>query len=97
MKSEHLLSLLEETAEKLGVKLRYEDLKKGEVDTQGGSFVLKGERHIFIHKNLSTVEKARVLEEALAEMDDSNIYIAPEIRDRLEKIKNKQRPAEALS
>ncbi|MBI5682371.1 MAG: hypothetical protein HZC45_04270 [Deltaproteobacteria bacterium] len=87
MKNEHILSLLEETAERFGVKLRYEDLKKGEVDTQGGSFVLKGERYIFIHKNLPLLEKVRVLEEELAKLDFSDVYIIPEVRDRLEKIK----------
>lgn len=89
MNNEHLLSLLEETAERCGIKLRYEDLKRGGVDTQGGSFLLKGERYIFIHKNLPLIEKVRVLEEELSEIDLSDVYIMPEIRERLEKIKAK--------
>ena len=94
MKSEHILPILEETAEKLGIRLRYEDLKKGEVDTQGGSFVLKGEKYVFVHKYLPAGEKVRVIEEALAEMDTSYIHIAPEIRERLERVRNKKRLTE---
>ncbi|MBI3398856.1 MAG: hypothetical protein HY265_01270 [Deltaproteobacteria bacterium] len=96
MKDELVLPLLEEAAEKLSVKVSYEDLRKGEVNTPGGSCVLKGERRIIIHKKLHTREKVDVLMEILAEMDFENIHLPTEIRARLDKIKSKQQPLEAF-
>ena len=94
MKDELILPLLEETAEKLCVKVYYYDLRKGEVNTPGGSCVLKGEKRIIIHKKLHTREKVDILLELLAEMDFEGIHLPVEIREKLDKIKSKQRPAE---
>lgn len=84
MKDNELLELLEETAEKLSVRLEYDDLKKGEIDTHGGSFLLRGARHILIHKHLTVAEKVDVLTELLSQMDTEAIQLAPELRTRLE-------------
>ena len=84
MKDNELLELLEETAEKLSVRLEYDDLKKGEIDTHGGSFLLRGARHILIHKHLTVAEKVDVLTELLSQMDTEAINLAPELRTRLE-------------
>ncbi|MBI5286838.1 MAG: hypothetical protein HY878_04510 [Deltaproteobacteria bacterium] len=89
MKEERLLSILEEAVERLSIKLRYEDLKKGEVDTQGGDFVLKGKRYIFVHKSLPVSEKVRVLMEVLAGLPLDDIHLPPEVRERLERIRGK--------
>lgn len=97
MNDEMILPLLEETAEKLCVKVYYDDLRKGEVNTPGGSCVLKGEKRIIIHKKLHTREKVDILMELLSEMDIEDIHLPVEIRDRIERIKSKQKPAEALN
>lgn len=83
MKDNELLELLEETAEKLSVRLEYDDLKKGEIDTHGGTFLLRGARHILIHKHLTTAEKVDILAEILSQMDTEAIQLAPELRRRL--------------
>lgn len=87
MNQERLLSLLEGAIERLSIKLSYEDLKKGEVNTPGGSFILKGKRHILVHKPLPVHEKVRVLMEALAELDLERIHLPPEVREGLERLK----------
>jgi hypothetical protein len=95
MKDEIILPLLEEAAEKLSVKVYYDDLRKGEVNTPGGSCMLRGERRIIIHKKLYTREKVDILMELLSEMDFEGVHLPLEIRERLDKIKAKQKPAEA--
>ncbi len=94
MKDEMILPLLEEAAEKLSVKVSYDDLRKGEVNTSGGSCVLKGEKRIIIHKKLHTREKVDILMELLAEMDFEGIHLPVEIREGLDRIRSKQKPAE---
>ncbi|MBI5875489.1 MAG: hypothetical protein HZB81_06570, partial [Deltaproteobacteria bacterium] len=84
MKDEMMLPLLEEAAEKLSIKVSYDDLRKGEVNTSGGSCVLKGEKRIIIHKKLHTREKVDILMELLAEMDFEGIHLPVEIRESLD-------------
>ncbi len=90
-----ILPLLEEAAEKLSIKISYDDLRKGEINTPGGSFVLKGERRIIIHKKLSVREKVDVLMEILSEMDFDAVHLPVEIRERLERIRSRQIRTEA--
>ncbi len=85
MKDDQLLEKLEEAARRLSVQLGYEDLRKGEVNTPGGIFLLKGEKRILIHKGLSTREKADVLSKALSTLDTEGIHLPEAIRKRLEK------------
>lgn len=91
MKDETILPLLEEAAEKLSVKVYYDDLRKGEINTPGGSCVLKGERRIIIHKKLYIREKVDILMELLAEMDFEGVHLPVEIRERLDRIKIKDK------
>ncbi|MDH4101496.1 MAG: hypothetical protein OEV28_13085 [Nitrospirota bacterium] len=87
MKNEILLQKLEEIAEKLSVKLTYEDLRKGEVNTHGGIFRLRSEKRIIVHKNLTIDEKIDVLIEILASLDTNDVHLAPEIRELLDSAK----------
>lgn len=80
--------MLEETAERLTVKLEYDDLRKGEVNTPGGTFVLKGKRHILVHKHLTLKEKIEVLTDILGDLDDiEGVHLPPEVRRKLEAAK----------
>ncbi|MDO8426302.1 MAG: hypothetical protein Q7T24_02165 [Deltaproteobacteria bacterium] len=88
MKNEAYLNILEETAERLSIKLGYEDLRKGEVATPGGLFMLRGERRILIHKGLTLQEKIDVLSDILSGLDIESIHLPVEVRDRLERRKN---------
>ncbi len=84
MKVQEVLALLEETARKLSIRLHYDDLKKGVVNTPGGSFVLRGEKHILLHKHLTLQEKVEVLAELLSEMDTDGIHLPPLVRQKIE-------------
>ena len=88
MENEAYLNILEETAERLSIKLSYEDLRKGEVATPGGIFMLRGERRILIHKGLTVEEKIDLLSEILSDLDTESVHIPVEVRDRLERRKN---------
>lgn len=85
MKDESVLTLLEETAERLSIKLGYEDLRKGEVATPGGLFTLRGERRILIHKGLTLREKIEVLTDILSGVDTESVHLPPDVRERLSK------------
>ncbi len=89
MQYERLLSLLEQTAEKLSIRIDYDDLQKGEVSTPGGFFKLRGEKYILIHRDLSVKEKVDLLCRILAEMDTENTHLPPEIRERIERVRHR--------
>lgn len=76
---------MEEVAAKLGIKLSYEELHKGEVSTHGALFKLRGAKRIIIHKGLACGERADLLAEILAGEDLDSMHLAPEVRSRLEK------------
>ncbi|GMR05143.1 MAG: hypothetical protein BMS9Abin23_1084 [Thermodesulfobacteriota bacterium] len=87
MKDEQILEKLEEAAERLSVELGYEDLRKGEVNTPGGIFLLNGEKRILIHKGLSTRDKVDVICEAFSSLDTEAIHLPEAVRKRIEKSK----------
>ena len=88
MKDESILSLLEETAERLSIKLTYDDLRKGEVNTHGGAYLLRGEKHFLIHKNLDVKEKVEILTDLLAHAETEDTHLAPELRERFERARS---------
>ncbi len=90
MKDEARLVILEDTARRLSIKLSYEDLKKGEVDTHGGIFRLRDERRIIIHKNLSLAEKVDVLLEILSGLDTDGVHLPPDVRESIEGVRKKR-------
>jgi len=87
MKDEALLNILEETAEKLSIKLSYEDLRKGEVATHGGICILRGEKRIIVHRGLTPSDKVDVLIDILSEVDTDSVHLPPDVRERLSKKK----------
>lgn len=95
MKDDALLAILEQTAEKLSIKLDYDDIRKGVVVSYGDSFTLRGERHILIDKTLNTQEKADLLVEILAKFDTEDIHLPPDVRDMLVQEKERTEKEEA--
>ena len=75
------------------MKLDYDDLRKGEVNTPGGAFVLRGKKHILVHKNLSVKEKVEVLVEILVGMDTEGVHMPPEARERIEEARRESEKA----
>ncbi len=84
MKDEVLLKILEETVEKLSIRLEYDDLRKGEVNTPGGMYTLHDRKHILLHKGLSVSEKVDVLLRILSGLDTEGVHLPPEVRKRLD-------------
>ena len=84
MKNDALLTLLEETAEKLSINLDYDDVRKGVVTSYGDSFKLRGTQHILIDKTLTTDERADLLIDILSKFDTEDIHLPPELRERFE-------------
>ncbi|HHL39308.1 MAG TPA: hypothetical protein ENJ37_02270 [Deltaproteobacteria bacterium] len=93
MKDHTLLELLEDAARKLSMKVEYDDLRKGEVNTPGGAFRLRDERRILIHKGLSAAEKAELLTEILSDFDTEAVHLPTEVRRRLEEARARSREA----
>ena len=89
MKDNELLELLEQAATKLSITLEYDNLRKGAVNTTGGAFVLRGERHILLHKDLSTEEKIELLSDILSTFDTEALHLAPVLRQRIEASREK--------
>jgi hypothetical protein len=87
MKDDALLEILEQAVESLSIKLGYEDLRKGEVNTDGGLFLLRGEKRILIHKDLKVKDRVDVLTRILASLDTDRVHLPPAVRKRIEKVK----------
>ena len=87
MNDDSVLDILEETAEMLAIKLNYEDLRKGVVNTDGGIFTLKGDKRILIHKGLEVKEKVHILTSILSGVDTDGVHIPPAVRKRIEEQK----------
>lgn len=88
MKRDDILENLENLSEKLGYELKYDDLKKGVVNTMGGSYLLKGQKHITIHRKLTLEEKIDTLAEVISLDDFSNEELLPEISKILKRAKD---------
>ncbi len=84
MKDEEILTTLEDALEKLSIKLGYEDLRKGEVNTSGGLCVVRGEKRALIHKGLSVKDKIEVLAAILSGLDTEAIHLPPAVRKKLD-------------
>jgi hypothetical protein len=77
---ERLLALLEETARKAGVTVRYEDLDRFDAPACDGLCVLGGRLVLFIHKRHAPRKKAEILAQALRRADLGGIYLKPAVR-----------------
>ena len=82
---ESILSQLEELADSLQVKVRYEQLKKEGAFFPGGLCRVKGEKILIINSRASMEDKIETLAKALVGFDLSNVYMRPALRDFLSK------------
>jgi hypothetical protein len=85
---EFLLDQLEELADKLGIKVRYESVNLEESSSAGGLCRLKGEYVLIIHAPAPVKEKILVMTEVLKRFPLGDIYIRPVIRELLGKSKD---------
>lgn len=79
MKHEQLMLDLQDLAQQLGVRVRYE---KG--DFEGGYCILKEERVLLVNKRLMPNRKSAVLATALHEIGLENVFVKPVLREYIE-------------
>ena len=75
-----ILQNLEGIAEKLNLKVSYENLRKLRVFSKGGLYRFKDDRTVLIEKSLILSEKIDTLADALAQFDLEEIFIPPAVR-----------------
>jgi hypothetical protein len=80
---EFLLDQLEDLANRLGIKVRYENVNLEESSGAGGLCRLRGEYVLIIHARAPVKEKIQVMTEVLKRFPLGDIYIRPGIRDLL--------------
>jgi hypothetical protein len=81
---EFLLDQLEALANKLGIKVRYENVNLDESSSAGGLCRLKGEYVLIINALAPVKEKIEVMAEVLTRFPLGDIYIRPVIRRLLD-------------
>lgn len=74
-----ILKELEEIAEKLGIKMRYE-----KTQAKGGMCMKNGTYMIIIDKNAAIDYKINIISKSLKQFDLSNLFLSPKIRELLE-------------
>ena len=79
MTEEELQLELEQTAQDMGVHIRYE---KGDFD--GGYCILREEKIIVVNKKLSPPKKCSVIAQALGDYGIENVYMKPIVRTYVE-------------
>ena len=81
---EVLLIQLEALAEKLGVKVRHENLRTEESSGTGGLCRIDGDYVLFLDSRATIQEKIRILTKVLKGFDLRDIYVRPALRELLE-------------
>jgi hypothetical protein len=77
-----LLGLLEQTAARLGIKIRYEVLAQAALHGSGGGLCrLKGQHVILIDERLGNEDRIAIIARALSSFDLETLYLTPAVRD----------------
>ena len=85
-KPEKLITLFEELADKLNIKLLQD---KG--DFTGGSCLVKDENFIVVNKRKPVEQRLKILAQEFNKKDLSDIYIIPALREFIEKSQSKSK------
>ena len=83
-----ILQNLEAIAEKLNIKVNYENLRKRHVFSKGGFCRLKDDKIVIIDNTLNLSEKIDVLADALSQLDLEDMYMPPAVRKILDRKSN---------
>ena len=77
-----LLALLEQTARKIGISVRYEPILGATEQSQspGGLCRLGGDRLLIVDAALSTQQRCQVIAKSLRRLDLSDVFIPPLVR-----------------
>ena len=79
-----MLSLLEETAQRLGIAIRYERFDGADVSVRDGLCLVKGEKVLFMDKRHTPREKIQVLAQTISDLDSENTYMPPVVRELID-------------
>ena len=79
-----ILQQLEELAERLGVRVLYENLDHEEFVVRSGTCTVRGNLLAIIDHRLPPSDRIRVLADCLARFDLSTIYLVPAVRELIE-------------
>lgn len=79
MKEEELLLEIEQAAQDMNLRIRYE---KGDFD--GGYCILRDENIIVVNKKLAPIKKCSVIAQALGEYGIDQVYMKPIVRTYVE-------------
>lgn len=83
LRDEEIMKALEEVAERLSVRVHYEEMKAFEFRVEDGSCRVKGEPSIFIDRKRPLKEKISILARELQKFDLEDIYIPPLLREKI--------------
>lgn len=82
-----MLSLLEETAQRFGIAVRYERFDGADVAVRDGLCLVKGEKVLFVEKRRALHEKIRVLAMAISDLDSEDTYVPPVVRELIDSMR----------
>jgi len=83
MDEKEILDQLEELAESLGIKIRYEQLQKEGTFFPGGLCKVKGGNILIINSKAGMEDKIETLAKAVISFDLSRVYMRPALREFL--------------
>ena len=75
-----ILQNLEAIAEKLSIKVQYENLRKRHIFSKGGLYRLREDKVVIIESTLNLSEKINILADALSQFNLEDIYMPPAVR-----------------
>jgi hypothetical protein len=83
LRDEEIMKALEEVAERLSIRVHYEEMKAFEFRVEDGSCRVKGEPSIFIDRKRPLKEKISILAKELQKFDLEDIFIPPLLREKI--------------
>ena len=85
MKPEQIYQELKDLAEKLGIAVSEQNLRKTGISVKSGLCKVKGKQIFVMDKHKSIYKKNVILTLLLKELPHENIYVVPAVRDLISK------------
>jgi hypothetical protein len=85
MKPEQLYQELIDLAEKLGISVSEQNLRKSGIRVQSGLCRVKGKDMFIMDKHKSIHKRIKILSKQLSKMPHEDIFLVPAVRELLEK------------
>jgi len=85
MKPEQIYQELKDLAEKLGIAVSEQNLRKSGISVKSGLCKVKGKQIFIIDKHKSIYKKNVILTLLLKELPHENIYVVPAVRELISK------------